>query len=93
MCPFNKGDRLIEVTALTGLTVCIILFLVFQIRSDIRNEWAHCNLSTWNNLKYLVSFQKMNRLVKDMNLAPADETRILAELYKWELNGNLQKDI
>ena len=93
MCPFNTGDCLIEVTALTGLTVCIILFLVFQIRSDIRNEWAHCNLSTWNNLKYLDSFQKMNRLVKNMNLAPADEARILAELSKWELNGNLQKDI
>ena len=93
MCPFNTGDCLIEVTALTGLTVCIILFLVFQIRSDIRNEWAHCNLSTWNNLKYLGSFHKMNRLVKNMNLAPADEARILAELSKWELNGNLQKDI
>ena len=93
MCPFNTGDCLLEVTALTGLTVCIILFLVFQIRSDIRNEWAHCNLSTWNNLKYLGSFQKMNRLVKNMNLAPADEARILAELSKWELNGNLQKDI
>jgi hypothetical protein len=24
-----------------------------------------------------------------MNLAPADEARILAELSKWELNGNL----
>jgi hypothetical protein len=30
----------------------------------------------------------MNRFVKNMNLAPADEARILAELSKWELNGN-----
>jgi hypothetical protein len=31
----------------------------------------------------------MNQLVKNMKLAPADETRVLDDLSKWEQNGNL----
>jgi hypothetical protein len=31
----------------------------------------------------------MHRLVKNMKLAPEDETRVLNELSKWEENGNL----
>ena len=91
MCPFNTGDCFM-VTTWTGLTVCIILFLVFQIRKYVRNEWAHCNFSKWDNMKYLGSFLQMNLLVKNMKLAPADETRVWDDLSKWERNGNLQKD-
>jgi len=40
-------------------------------------------------MKYLGSFKQMNRLVKNMKLAPADETRTLGDLSKWEQNGNL----
>jgi hypothetical protein len=40
-------------------------------------------------MKYLGSFQQMNRLVKNMKLTLADETRVLDDLSKWERNGNL----
>jgi hypothetical protein len=51
--------------------------------------WAHCNFSEWHNMKYLGSFLQMNQLVRNMKLAPADETRVLDDLSKWEQNGNL----
>jgi hypothetical protein len=31
----------------------------------------------------------MNQLVKNIKLAPADETRVLDDLSNWERNGNL----
>jgi hypothetical protein len=40
-------------------------------------------------MKYLGSFLQMNQLVRNMKLAPADETRVLDDLSKWERNGNL----
>ena len=29
------------------------------VRSDIRNEWAHCNFANWTEAKVIAAFQSM----------------------------------
>lgn len=60
------------------------------MRSEIRHLWAHCNFEIWNSIKYSQSFQFMKKLVKQLGLIISEETRILAELNKWETTGNVQ---
>ncbi|CAG2200176.1 unnamed protein product [Mytilus edulis] len=58
-----------------------------QIRSEIRNPWAHCDLREWTTGKYTDSFALMGQLVKDIRLSNTEENRILGELDTWERNG------
>lgn len=54
----------------------------------MRNSWAHCNFDEWDSLKYQTAFKLLNQLVICLQLNTADEAGILAELNKWEENGN-----
>ncbi|VDI17822.1 Hypothetical predicted protein [Mytilus galloprovincialis] len=58
-----------------------------QIRSDIRNDWAHCDFREWTKGKYTHSFNAMGQLVKDIGLTNREENRILGELNTWATNG------
>lgn len=65
-------------------------FLSCQVRGNVRNPWAHCVFTEWDAVKYTDSFQLMETLVQDLRLSSTEETHILQEMKKWEINGNVQ---
>ena len=58
------------------------------VRSDIRNEWAHCNFAEWTKAKFEASFQSMETLLKNVNLSTNDEQKLCDELNSWKTKGN-----
>ena len=59
------------------------------VRDHVRNEWAHCNSTDWDEVKFRSCFKEMQQLVQSLGLPIADETKILSELSDWENKGNL----
>ena len=57
------------------------------VRSDIRNEWAHCNFANWTEAKFVAAFQSMETLLKNVNLSPQDEQKLCDELNGWKDKG------
>ena len=60
------------------------------VRSVVRNEWAHCNFSHWDDVKYCSSLQEIESLVKKLKLPSSDESNLLAELENWKDKGKQQ---
>ena len=58
------------------------------VREHVRNEWAHCNFTDWEEVKFQSSFKEMQQLVQSLGLPPAGETKILSELNDWENKGS-----
>ena len=58
-----------------------------KVRSDVRNEWAHCNFFKWTIFKFDAAFQEMKLLVKKMNLSPANKMALCDELDGWKDKG------
>ena len=50
------------------------------VREHVRNEWAHCNFTDWDAVKFHCCFMEMQQLVQSLGLPTADETKILSEL-------------
>ena len=63
------------------------------VREHVRNEWAHCNFTDWDAVKFQCCFMEMQQLVQSLGLPTADETRILSELNDWENKGSLSLSI
>ena len=59
------------------------------VREHVRNEWAHCNFSDWDVVKFKSCFQEMQQLVQFLGLPTADKTKLLSELNDWETKGIL----
>ena len=57
------------------------------LRSNVRNKWAHCNFSEWTVPDFNDAFQKMESLVKKMNLSAADEKMLCDDLDSWKNKG------
>ena len=58
-----------------------------KVRSDIRNQWAHCHFTKWTVLKFNAAFQDMKSLVKKVKLSPADEKALCDDLDGWKDKG------
>ena len=61
--------------------------LAKKVRSDIRNEWAHCDFSHWSQLNFQTAIQDMESLVKKTGLTPVEEQLVLYDLNIWMKNG------
>jgi hypothetical protein len=59
------------------------------VRSDIRNEWAHCNFADWTEAKFKTDFQSMEALLKSFKLPSEDEQKLCDELNFWRSKGNV----
>ena len=57
------------------------------LRSDVRNKWAHCNFSEWTEPDFNDAFQKMESLVKKMNLPAADKKKLCDDMDSWKTKG------
>ena len=58
------------------------------VRSNIRNEWAHCNFAEWTEPKFKAAFQNMETLLKNVNFSPGNEKKLCDELNSWKIKGN-----
>ena len=58
-----------------------------KVRSDIRNEWAHCNFSHWTEPNFQAALQDMELLIKKAKLTPVEEKNVLDELHNWKDKG------
>ncbi|XP_078372038.1 uncharacterized protein LOC144655630 [Oculina patagonica] len=58
-----------------------------DVRSNVRNTWAHCDFAAWTEAFYDNCFDLMEALVANLRFTPADETRILGELRLWKTQG------
>ncbi|VDH90631.1 Hypothetical predicted protein [Mytilus galloprovincialis] len=58
-----------------------------NVRKNVRNPWAHCDFTEWDASKYSSSFQLLKKLVHDLKLNLNEETLIIEEMEKWEING------
>ncbi|CAG2232118.1 unnamed protein product [Mytilus edulis] len=59
--------------------------LADQLRTEVRNPWAHCNFDEWNAMKYLSSIQLMKQFIKHLHMP--SEVQVLDDLTHWEVNG------
>ena len=59
-----------------------------NVRSKIRNEWAHCNFSKWTKLMFNAVIQDLQCLVKNINLSAADEKEVCDDLETWKTKGS-----
>ena len=57
------------------------------LRFNVRNKWAHCNFSEWTEPDFNDAFQKMESLVKKVNLSAADEKILCDDLDSWKSKG------
>ena len=60
------------------------------IRSDVRNEWAHCKFSQWTEVKYEAALHDMETLINQLNLPPPDKKRTLDDLDSWKRKGMIR---
>lgn len=60
-----------------------------KVRKDIRNQWAHCDYTKWDAVKYSTSFQLMEKFVRDISMSPIDENQVIGKLNKWKTKGNV----
>ncbi|KAJ7392993.1 hypothetical protein OS493_008239 [Desmophyllum pertusum] len=58
-----------------------------DVRSEVRNKWAHCDFAEWTQAHYDHCFDLMEALVTNLGLAPADEARVLDEHQLWRKQG------
>ena len=61
--------------------------LAKKARSDIRNEWAHCDFSHWTEPNYQSALNDIESLVKSVGSTTADEKIVLDEIDNWRNNG------
>ncbi|CAG2198841.1 unnamed protein product [Mytilus edulis] len=58
-----------------------------NVRSAIRNPWAHCNFTEWDSMKYNVSLQQIEDFIYLLKLNVAEENQFIGEINKWRTNG------
>ncbi len=58
-----------------------------KIRSDVRNEWAHCNFSHWTDVNYQAALKDIETLINNINLTPAEKKETLDDLDGWKQKG------
>lgn len=55
-----------------------------RVKSDIRNEWAHCNFSKWTPSTFSDAFQGMKNLVNTTNMLRQTKMDVCDRLETWK---------
>ena len=92
MSKFTGFDETMDISAVLSVICEAAPFVgaaahAKAIRSNIRNEWAHCNFANWTEAKFIAAFQSMETLLKNVNLSPQDEQKLCDELNSWKDKG------
>ena len=92
MSKFTGFDQTMDVSAVLSVICEAAPFIgaaahARTVRSDIRNEWAHCNFTNWTEAKFIAAFHSMESLLKNVNLSTEDEKKLCDELNSWKDKG------
>ena len=92
MSKFTGFDQTMDISAVLSVICEAAPFIgaaahAKTVRSDIRNEWAHCNFSNWTEAKFIAAFQSMESVLKNVNLSTEDEQKLCNELNSWKDKG------
>ena len=91
--PFVGFDNTCDLSAVLGILERASTFSGYiqisakDVRSNVRNEWGHCNFDHWTDLEFLHCFQVMETMVRSLGLPTADEDKTLDEIRDWEKKG------
>ena len=58
-----------------------------DVREQVRNEWGHCKVNDWNDLKYLNCFSLMIKFAKTFPDSMKSKVVLIEELTEWQENG------
>ena len=93
MAKFSSFDESCDPSATLGL-LCevpslnpIIRGNARDVRTDVRNEWGHCNFAVWDEPKFLVCFQKMETLIRSLGLSKKHTDELVSEMNDWNTKG------
>ena len=94
MAAFSGFDHTMDTSAALAITceaqpfiVCGAAVRAKKVRSDVRNEWAHCDFSHWTKPRFVTALNDIESLVRTLNLSAAEEKNVLDEIDKWRNNG------
>ncbi|XP_028392692.1 uncharacterized protein LOC114517236 [Dendronephthya gigantea] len=92
MSKFTGFDQTMDISAILSVISEAAPFTAAAahaktVRSDIRNEWAHCNFANWTEAKFNAAFICMESLLKNVNLSPEEEQKLCKELNGWKDKG------
>ncbi|CAC5386842.1 unnamed protein product [Mytilus coruscus] len=89
MAQYVGFDETCDSSALLTIIMCSdrsrLGGLADQLRTEVRNPWAHCNFNEWETIKYLSSIRLMKQFIKHLHIP--SEVQALDELTHWEVNG------
>ena len=93
MSKFTGFDQTMDVSAVLSIICEAAPFTgaaahAKTVRSNIRNEWAHCVFGNWTEAKFQAAFQTMESLLKNVNLSAEEEQKLCDELNDWKDKGN-----
>ena len=57
------------------------------VKKQVRNEWGHCKVNDWNDLKYLDCFALMIQFAKTFPDSMKSKFVLIKELTEWQENG------
>ena len=57
------------------------------VKKKVRNEWGHCKVNDWNDLKYLDCFALMIQFAKTFPDSMKSKFVLIKELKEWQENG------
>ena len=90
---FLGFDNTCDLSAVLGIQANASVFPALiqnnakDVRTEVRNEWGHCNFDKWTESKFSKCFQLMETLVRSLGLPPGDTTKVLGDLVDWEKKG------
>ncbi|XP_028414763.1 LOW QUALITY PROTEIN: uncharacterized protein LOC114537853 [Dendronephthya gigantea] len=92
MAKLNAFDETCDASAVLTLLGRIPVFSAAlqnaaNVVRECRNAWGHCNFTKWNESKFKKSFDDMEKLLREVGLSPADESKVLADLNDWKDKG------
>ena len=67
--------------------VISIQFAADEVRENVRNKWAHFEASEWSEEFFKECFDKLEKLVKSLQLTDDVEKSTLEQLSNWETRG------
>ena len=59
-----------------------------DVRENVRNNWAHYNVTDWTDVFFNNCFSKLEALVKSLGLPGGKEKTVLDQLSDWQTKGN-----
>ena len=92
MAKFNAFNETCDASAVLNLFGRIPVFsAVLQTAANVvrdgRNSWGHCKFTEWDEANFKKRFDDMKDLVAEVDLSPADESKVLADLDDWKNKG------